>query len=418
VTRTRFIIFCTLAYGLVVVLGSVMRGLLGANNPLPAAATGAAPLIQPTTISAPTEVAFTPDLPVIADTTNAAGMRQHVIQRGDTLFRIATLYGVTVESLAQVNGLGNSDAIFAGQTLLIPVNSLAIQATSISLDGSALGVTEAVSGAVPVPSATPYPLPTGFPGEPSYPVSINGVPLSQVLVMNEVVEAQIRLIYGAGSVLGRNPRAFSKLGDSTIENPHFLARFDQSAYNLGDYDWLQYTVDYYQGSFGRQGVAVRRGLHSWAVFDPMWAIDPACLGSETILSCEIRLHNPSLLFIKLGSNDVGVPDSFRQSIERLVNSCIESGIIPILSTKADRHEGSNINNEIVREIAAAYHLPLLDFDLLAGTLPGRGLAPDGVHLSTFFAHDWRSPQAFQRGYGLYNLTALMLIDAVRRTVSG
>jgi len=31
VTRTRFILFCTLAYGLVVVLGSVMRGLLGAN---------------------------------------------------------------------------------------------------------------------------------------------------------------------------------------------------------------------------------------------------------------------------------------------------------------------------------------------------------------------------------------------------
>jgi LysM repeat protein len=354
-------------------------------------------------------IASLPTAPAI----NPGGMRQHVIQRGDTLFRIATLYGITVEALAQANGLTNTASIFAGQTLLIPVDSLALQATAISV--------EATSDPLPVSSlaqpTTAYPLPTGSAAVPSYPASINGIPLEQVLVINPAVETQVHLIYGAGMALGRNPRAFSKLGDSTIENPHFLARFDQTAYNLGDYAWLQYSIDYFRGSFGRQGMAVRRGLHSWAAFDPMWAVDPACTAAESIFSCELRLHNPSILFIKLGSNDVGVPGTFRRSMEQLINACIEAGIIPILSTKADRHEGSNINNEIIRELAAAYNLPLLDYDLLAGTLPGRGLAPDGVHLSTFFAHDWRLPSAFQRGYGLYNLTALMLLDAVRRAVS-
>lgn len=419
-TRTRFIVFCTLAYGLIVLVGSGLRGWLGGADPLPAG-TPQAVIPQPT-LTPTSDAVMVANLPT-APALNAAGMRQHLIQTGDTLFRIATLYGVTVEALAQANNLSDTSSIMAGQTLLIPVDSLTLQATAIS-GGAATDQPPATSPlpSVPLPTglpstATPYPLPVGAAALPAYPLTINGVPLAQVLVINPAVEAQARLIYAAGQALGRNPRAFSRLGDSTIENPHFLARFDETAYNLGEYAWLQYSIDYYRGSFGRQGVAVRRGLHSWAVFDPMWAVDPACTGAEEMFACELRLHNPSILFIKLGSNDVGVPETFRRSMERLVNACLEAGIIPILSTKADRHEGSNINNQIIRELAALYSLPLLDYDLLAATLPRRGLAPDGVHLSTFFAHDWRSPTAFQRGYGLYNLTALMLIDAVRRAVS-
>jgi LysM repeat protein len=406
VTRTRFIVFCTVAYGVIVLLGTLLRGLTGGEQPLTAGPELTQPGIAPPTA----EAVLAANLPV-----NADGLRQHVIQRGDTLSRLSRLYNVSVEAIAQANNLSNTDSIYAGQVLLIPVNSLANQATAISVTATSTDEENLVP--TEVSSLTPFPLPGATAPAPVYPPNLNGIPLDQVLVINPAVEARVRLIYGAGVALGRDPRAFSKLGDSTIENPHFLSRFDQTAYNLADYSWLQYSIDYYRGSFGRQGVAVRRGLHSWAVFDPMWAVDPACTGAETVFTCELRLHNPSILFIKLGANDVGVPESFQRSMERLINTCIEAGVIPILSTKADRHEGSNINNEIIRELAVTYNLPLLDFDLLAETLPGRGLAPDGVHLSTFFAHDWRLPSAYQRGYGLYNLTALMLIDAVRRAAS-
>jgi LysM repeat protein len=43
----------------------------------------------------------------------------YVVQLGDTLFTIALRFGTTVEALKAVNGL-QSDAIFAGQTLLMP----------------------------------------------------------------------------------------------------------------------------------------------------------------------------------------------------------------------------------------------------------------------------------------------------------
>lgn len=45
------------------------------------------------------------------------------VQSGDTLYRIATRYGVTVSRLVSCNGLANANRIFAGQLLLIPGSS-------------------------------------------------------------------------------------------------------------------------------------------------------------------------------------------------------------------------------------------------------------------------------------------------------
>ncbi len=45
----------------------------------------------------------------------------HVIQRGETLFRIALRYGVTVEALAQANAIANPNQVYAGQVLVLPV---------------------------------------------------------------------------------------------------------------------------------------------------------------------------------------------------------------------------------------------------------------------------------------------------------
>ncbi len=47
----------------------------------------------------------------------------HVIQRGETLWSIATRYGTTVDALVRTNGLANSRLIYAGQRLTIPSGS-------------------------------------------------------------------------------------------------------------------------------------------------------------------------------------------------------------------------------------------------------------------------------------------------------
>lgn len=45
----------------------------------------------------------------------------HIVQPGETLFRIALLYGTTVEAITQANGISNPWFIYVGQQLNIPV---------------------------------------------------------------------------------------------------------------------------------------------------------------------------------------------------------------------------------------------------------------------------------------------------------
>lgn len=272
----------------------------------------------------------------------------------------------------------------------------------------------------PAPTVTTAALgtltPTPLPPLPT-PAELNGVPLDSVIVLPPEVQEHIRQIFVAGQASGRNARAFSKLGDSTIEDPYFMGRFDGGPYNLGPYSYLQPAIDYYAGSFGRDSIAVQIGLHTWSVFDPMFADPDLCRANEHMLACEFRLHNPSVLFIRLGSNDVGLPDLTETNLRRIIEYCLEQGVIPILGTKADRFEGrDNFNNNLIRQLAVEYRVPLWDFDLIAQTLPGHGLAGDGVHLTGLTTADYTQPQALQRGYGAHNLTALMMLDRVWRAV--
>lgn len=45
-----------------------------------------------------------------------------IIQRGDTLSNLAVQYGTTVERLVELNNISNPNLIFAGNTLLVPIN--------------------------------------------------------------------------------------------------------------------------------------------------------------------------------------------------------------------------------------------------------------------------------------------------------
>jgi LysM repeat protein len=53
-------------------------------------------------------------VPVLAQETT------HVVRSGENLYRIALRYGVSMDAIAEANGLTNRARIFAGQTLIIP----------------------------------------------------------------------------------------------------------------------------------------------------------------------------------------------------------------------------------------------------------------------------------------------------------
>lgn len=48
------------------------------------------------------------------------GPRIHVVQRGETMYRIARYYGTTVQAIAAANGIVNPNLIYVGQRLVIP----------------------------------------------------------------------------------------------------------------------------------------------------------------------------------------------------------------------------------------------------------------------------------------------------------
>lgn len=227
------------------------------------------------------------------------------------------------------------------------------------------------------------------------------------------VRQKVRETFALGSQLGRNPNAFSKVGDSVALTPHYLTFFDRGQYVLGEYEYLQPAIDHYAGSFERYGVATRIGLHAWSLFDPLWADKDWCLPNEDMVACEIRLHNPSVLLIRLGSNDAGAEKAFNDNMRALVAYALENGVVPILGTKADRFEGlDDRNNKIIRQIAADYQVPIWDFDYIAGTIPQRGLGGDQVHMTMTDSNDYTDPNSFARGYPVSDLTALMALHAV------
>jgi hypothetical protein len=107
---------------------------------------------------------------------------------------------------------------------------------------------------------------------------------------------------------------------------------------------------------------------------------------------------------------------FDKKMREVVEYTIDQGVIPVLSTKPDQRAGTEQINDIVRQIAIDYKIPVWDFAKVAETLPGRGLGPDGVHLTGFYQHDYTLPQALQRGHGAQNLTALILLDELWRVL--
>jgi hypothetical protein len=265
---------------------------------------------------------------------------------------------------------------------------------------------------------TSAPLPTAISRAPMPTVSaLNNISVERLVLLSDSTRAHIRDIYALGQSLGRDARAVSKVGDSTMVYPPFLATFDRQDYRLGKFAYLEPTIHFHTGSFARESAAVKKGMHTWSQFDPAWSVPEMCAPTEGPLDCELRLHNPSIVIIRLGANDTDAPSLFERNLGAIVQVCLARGIIPVLGTKPDRYEGaSNLINNLIRKTAAAYAIPLWDYDLIAGTVPGRGLEPDGLHMKGGGTRDYSSSAALVAGDALEDLTALMMLDAIRREI--
>ena len=239
------------------------------------------------------------------------------------------------------------------------------------------------------------------------------------------ISDRVRTIYQRGLEMGNNPNVFSKVGDCHSTNPYFLADYDlgQNVYDLGEHTYLQPTIDYFEGSFSRSSLATKKGLSTAGVLASLWSDWKFCSRNETPLDCEFRLHHPSFALISLGTNEAydvkEDPSTFEGRLRRIIEHSIDQGVVPILSTKADNDEGNHYINYVTSRLALEYELPLWNFWLAVQSLPQHGLRSSD-HLTfapTKSYTDFSNPDYLAYGMQVRNLTALQVLDMIRREIT-
>jgi hypothetical protein len=232
------------------------------------------------------------------------------------------------------------------------------------------------------------------------------------------ISARAREIYRRGVQLGRDPQAFSKVGDCGSTPAWFLGDFDRGPkfYQLGEYTGLEPVIAHFQGSYGRTSLAAKAGFSASSLLTSLWANKKQCVANEIPLECEYRVHNPSFALITLGTNDVWHAKSFVPQMRKIIEFSIDNGILPILATKADNLEKDGSLNAAIAQLAIEYDVPLWNYWLAVQPLPDAGLQEDGAHI-TWGANRFDDPNTLQKGWTVRNLTALQVLDAVWRGVT-
>ena len=215
-------------------------------------------------------------------------------------------------------------------------------------------------------------------------------------------------IYRDGIAKGTDPYAVSVIGDCQSEPDVFMGIYETDRNPLGSGEQqLIETVSRFAGSFSRQSLGVRDGMSAPTALSPLWSDKEFCEANESPLDCELRVRRPSIVFVNLGTNwKAGASaERYGEYLRQIVEKIIESGAVPILSTKADNVEGDHSINRVAAEVAYEYDIPLWNFWLAADSLPNHGLDVDRGNI-------YLTPLGWDRR----NYTALQSLDAVWRAL--
>lgn len=217
-------------------------------------------------------------------------------------------------------------------------------------------------------------------------------------------------IYQRGLAMGTDPHTFSIIGDCQSEPPVFFGIYASERYFLQeDEQYLEETIDHFQGNFDRLHTTVKNGLSVASVFSPLWAPREVCQPGETPLECEFRLYRPSIVFINLGTNWTnGDGYTHVDHLRSVVEFVIEQGALPILSTKGDNHEGDHSINLMTAQVAYEYDIPLWNYWSAIQFLPNKGLAKERQDANYLSVEAW----------DVRSYTGLRTLDRVWRLVNG
>jgi hypothetical protein len=281
----------------------------------------------------------------------------------------------------------------------------------------------------------------GLPGPILYPTDLIHSPITAS------VAGRLRSI--AATIPSRDPHNFLKAGDTIMGNAlGFPDRVGQSDFfgcmesaapvkDLGDYAWLQTTIDYYQQGyvdgrtpFSRVSQCTRENFASWDLL------------SMNLLPPEIAATNPSLAFVMFGSIDILTTGTFDpsprndwlrfreygQAMLDIEDMLIAAGIVPVVISMPPRAwKGAPVIQAstyvaITRAIAQGRQTPFVDFHSPMERLADKGLDPDGLHITQYdigmtTANCVFSDEGLKHGYNLLNLYGLQALERVKLIVA-
>lgn len=237
------------------------------------------------------------------------------------------------------------------------------------------------------------------------------------------IHDSVREIFAHGQELGNHPNVVTKVGDSNSASRVYLPSVGEVEYDLGPYDFLQDTVDYFGASFQTGSIAARVGMNAFSVFDPIWSNPEKCEANEAPLICEYRNTKPALSLIMYGPNDLRAlnTDQYRAQMSQIVQQTLERGIIPVLSTFSSvREEDTWFQavrfNIILLDIAESYDVPIINLWSAARALPRNGIGEDTIHLTTAGASVDLNGLESRYGISLQNLIVLCTLDRIREVL--
>jgi hypothetical protein len=264
---------------------------------------------------------------------------------------------------------------------------------------SAARLPTSASGAPPAPSATRSP--TRYPFDRTHsPIDAN-------------VAHRLREIAGRDPSLRAD--VFAKVGDSMTASDDFMRCFARPRLELGEHAALMPVIERFRAtdSFRRRSEAARIGWSAWQVLE----------GNPSPIEREVTAIRPRFALVQFGTNDLelGKMKHFALRLLDVTDSLIARGVIPILFTIPRRKDSVERGvwvpryNAVVRVIAQSRQVPLVDYHRELERLPGRGLAKDGIHPSTYKGSRGRDgcaldAEGLRHGYNLRNLLSLRALE--------
>ena len=214
------------------------------------------------------------------------------------------------------------------------------------------------------------------------------------------------ILHSAFAESDLNPDAFSKVGDCQFTTGTFLAGYVNGVYPIPAE--MEPTVLFFRDSMLQDSITAENGLGISSILNPMFGLaagNTECTLNETPLDCELRVRQPILVLVAMGTNWAPHAEiSYEKYLRQVVDRILETGALPILSTKADNIEGDWKLNEVTAQVAYDYDLPLVNVWQAVQFLSNHGLeSPKNIYLTG-------------NGWLARNDAWLRTLDLIRRSI--